>query len=262
MSFMFVSVCRFICFLWKSVVDVFLLHVTLGAPDIAATADSARCSSADVQLSNPLCYSLVTERELFQALHHAESLASEVLDGGFDEVEVIVEEPWAAEILLPWRRGVHGDGAALPFTVLALDHVDNRVDRAESAGASTSSAAMHKDGPDVVIFLRAQGFGRFGWRARSSLDLVTQIDEGKYLSGTGRSTEIGPGCVLDLGDFADRRERMIRVGEGERPDCCDLLVRYRRDGRVLGAGSGASPSKISPLTLLAKLGWDERHLLL
>lgn len=194
---------------WKSVVDVFLLHVTLWAPDVAATAASARCSSADVQLSNPLCDSLVAKRKLLQALHHAESLASEVLDSGFDEVEVIVEEPWAAEILLPWRGGVHGHGAAPPFTVLALDHVDDRVDRAEGAGASTAGAAMHKDGPDVIIFLGAHRFGRFGWRSRSSLNLIAQIDEGKDLCGIGRSTEVGPGCVLDLGDFADGRERMI-----------------------------------------------------
>jgi hypothetical protein len=111
---------------------------------------------------------------------------------------------------------------------------------------------VNKDGSSCFVVLGLGGARGLDGRGSGALHLVAEFDEGEELTGTCRCTEVGPGGVVDLCDFAYGRERMGGMRERE---LADDGVRWfgcwlGGSGSIVGVCDGSSSTSI------ASFGWS------
>ena len=173
----------------------------------------------DVLLIEPLEHALVAEHKLAQRLHHAQPLETELLDRLLDQVLVRLVEPLAIAVV-----DLHGRAfPARACVLLALEHVEDRVDGAEGAGAAAAGGAVNDDGAAVG------GLGLV-WGADAvdgADDCIGLLDETEEVGWMCRRAKVGPVGVLKLCDLAHALERLVVVGERELANS---------DVRLLGRG--------------------------
>lgn len=154
---------------------------------------------------HPLENTLVAENELAEVLHHARALCSEIVHGLGDQIHVLAVNPraGAAVIVVVVAASLGRTHGPLPF-----QHVQNAVDRAESARASATRTAVHQDGPltlwlhIVITEISITG------RSRNLVALFNQFEEVSWLRSRPK---IWPVRVLQLRDLPERLEGKSRV---------------------------------------------------
>lgn len=105
----------------------------------------------DVLLVQPFKDAFVAEHKLAQALNHAQTLQPKVLDRLLDQVQIIFADPGAIFTVVG-RPSVNVHRRTLPVRpseLLALEHVQDRVDSAKRAGTSTAGGAVNDNGTAV-----------------------------------------------------------------------------------------------------------------